>query len=115
MGSAATAAIVSILLVPALAVTGAYKIADSTINYLYKLLRLNKEEARVKHSYSILPHDLDESTEGPEDVLNFDPLFRQATNNVKKRHAFSSEEITTLTHEELGHRALGYSTSSDET
>ncbi|HHT0593266.1 TPA: hypothetical protein ACTXXA_002037 [Legionella anisa] len=116
VGSAATATVVSILLVPALAVNGAYKIADSTINYLYKLLSLNKEEVRVKHSYSILPQDLDESPEDPEDVLNFDPLFRsQATNNVKKIPAFSSEEIITLAHEELGHRTLGCSTSSDET
>ncbi|MCE0722869.1 hypothetical protein [Legionella resiliens] len=116
--SAATAAVVSILLLPALAVTGAYELADPAINYLYTRLNLNKEEVQVKHSYSILPPDSDEYQESPKDVLHFDSLFHSNTStgdNVIKRNALGSEEITTRANEELRHSTLGYSTSSDET
>ncbi|MGM9454819.1 hypothetical protein ACTAZI_15955 [Legionella bozemanae] len=113
MGSAAAAAVVSVLLVPALAVTGAYKIADPTINYLYTALGLNKEEVKVKHSYSILPQDSDEHREEPEeDVPHFDPLFQPNTstiNNVTKREKTFPSEI------ELRSKTLSYSPSSDET
>ncbi|KTD42273.1 hypothetical protein [Legionella parisiensis] len=119
VGSAATAGIVSVLFIPAMSVTSAYKIADATINYLYTALGLNKEGFRIKHSYSILPRDSDELQQDSEDVLNFDPLFQPNTStidNVTKRKALKAEkEINSPSETEIRISSLSYSTSSDET